>query len=77
MFLINKKNCVYREKIDSENLVVLVLINSICYSQNKKIKKTPTYRKQEGKSACVNIFSELMLTDKLRHHTQINATSYY
>ena len=48
MFLINKKYCVYREKVssDSENLIALILINNFLTqktSKKKKIKKTKTY----------------------------------
>ena len=43
MFLVDIKNCVYREKIssDSENLLTLILINNICCSKQRK-KKKPT-----------------------------------
>ena len=36
-----QKNCVYREKMssDSENLILLILINNICYSKRKNRKK--------------------------------------
>ena len=42
MFLVDIKNCVYREKIssDSENLLTLILINNICCSKQRKKKKT-------------------------------------
>ena len=38
MFLIDTKNCVYREKIssDSENLLTLILINNIYCSKQKQ-----------------------------------------
>ena len=40
MFLINKRNSVYREKVSSgsENLLALTLINDICYSFTHKTR---------------------------------------
>ena len=46
MFVINKKNCVYREKIssDSENLKSLILIMFVTHkTKSNKIKKKKTY----------------------------------
>ena len=46
MFVINKKSCIYREKIssDSENLKALILIMSVTHkTKSKKIKKKKTY----------------------------------
>ena len=41
MFLINEKHCVYRPKIssDSENLIALILVNSICGSRKIRLGK--------------------------------------
>ena len=42
MFLINKKYCVYREKVssDSENLIALILINNFLTQKTSKKKKS-------------------------------------
>ena len=37
----------------------------------------PWLKNRNDRSACVNIFSELRLTDKFRHYLWINATSCY
>ena len=34
-------------------------------------------KNKNNKSACVNIFSELLLTDKFRHYLGMKTTSYY
>ena len=51
MFLIDTKNCVYREKIssDSENLLTLILINNICCSKQRK-------KKNQQKSPALHVF---------------------
>ena len=36
----------------------------------------PLLENKNDKSARVNIFSELMLTDKFRHYLRLNAASY-
>ena len=37
----------------------------------------PWLKNRNDKIACVDIFSELLLTDKFQHYLQMNATSYY
>ena len=37
----------------------------------------PWLKNRNDKSTCVNIFSELLLTEKLRHYLPMNALSYY
>ena len=37
----------------------------------------PCLKNRNGERACVNIFSEFLLTDKFRHFLRINATSYH
>ena len=37
----------------------------------------PWLKKRNNRSACVNIFSEVLLTDKFRYYLRMNATSYY
>ena len=72
---------------DSENLIVLILINNICYSKNKNKKKSkrrksiwmkPWLKNRNNKSAYNNIFPELLLNDKeeFRHYLRMNTTSY-
>ena len=34
-------------------------------------------KNRDNRSACDNIFSELLLTDKFRYYLQMNVTSYY
>ena len=75
-------NRVYREKIssDSENLIALILIFLAHKTKIKKIKKTKLYLDDENrndKSAQVNIFSELLLTDNVRHYLLMNGTTSY
>ena len=37
----------------------------------------PWLKNRNDKSACVNVFSELLLTEKFRHYLPMNALSYY
>ena len=48
-------------------------------TKTKNMKKTKTYlnKNTNDRSVCDNMFSELLLTEKLRHYLQMNATSYH
>ena len=85
MFLINKKYCVYREKVssDSENLIALILINNFLTQKTSKKKNQKDQNVSEWnhcwktgtiKSAWVNIVLKPLFTDKCRHYFWMTAT---
>ena len=43
----------------------------------KRIWMKPWLKNRDNRSACNNMFSELLLTDKFWHYLQVNVTSYY
>ena len=42
----------------------------------KRIYMKQWLKNRDNRSACVNIFSELLLTEKFRQYLRMNATSY-
>ena len=78
---------------DNENLIALALMSNICHSKSKNRKKkkekkikgtkiilmNPWLKNGNDKSSYVNIFSELLLTEKaeFRRYLRMNTTSYY
>ena len=68
LFFINHKNCVYRKRcfLDKQYLLLVK-------QKQKKSRKTrciwmePWLKNRRDRSACANIFPELLLNDKLQH----------
>ena len=52
-------------------------VNFVKYSRTPFLQNNSGRQNRNDKSACVNIFSELLLTTKFQHYLRMNATSYF
>ena len=84
-FLSIKNSCLQRKDWQHKfNSVNFDKQHFLLVKQKQKNSKRPTQtwmktwlKNNDDKSACVNILSGLLLTDKLRHYLQMNAPSNY
>ena len=73
-----RKDILWQQKFNSINFdkKYFFLIKQKQIKNSKQIWMKPSLKKRNNKSAWVNIFSELLLTEKFQHYFWMNATSY-